>query len=127
MTDPAVKPKPEQPIITVAVLKPSTVAMWRRPIVGEGGWQTLFRRIQAGLDGSVLTAATADLDELVRMVSGGKGKHLGGYQYRAKALVVDVCTWQVFRRPPRLRLLAFHRPPAPPPVPEQQPLTLEED
>lgn len=115
------------PVVRQIVLLPATAAIVRRPVVGRGGFQTLFRRIQGGLVGNVLTVAQADLDALVRLGSGAAGRRLGGYQHRAKALIVDVVMWNLrdwgpfAGRPPRMRVLPFAR------GPRQLCLLFEED
>lgn len=105
------------PAVRQIALLPATATIVRRPVVGRGGFQTLFRRIQAGLSGTVLTVSQADIDALVRMASGPAGRRLGGFQHRAKALCVDVVLWDLrdwgnfSGRPRRVRLLPFSRAP----------------
>lgn len=123
MTATVTQPQPDDDPIIVSVLKPATIAMWRKPINGEGGWQRLSRKLQAGIDGNILTARTSDINALLRMLAASHGKELGGWQRRAKQLIVDVSTWEVFRRPPHLKLLSFQR--LPRPEAEQQELQLE--
>lgn len=67
-------------------LRPETAEMLRRPINGDGGFQRLMRRIQAGLAGTRLTVDGADLDALIRAT---RGVDCGGFQRRAREILVD--------------------------------------
>lgn len=68
------------------LLRAESLELLGRPVVGRGGFQSLMRRLQAGLRGRVLTLSTKDLDALIRHCS---GRTLGGFQLRARALIVD--------------------------------------
>lgn len=68
------------------LLRPETADMLRRPIRGDGGFQSLMRRIQLGLRGRELRVEDADLDALMRATRGTKA---GGFQRRARDIVVD--------------------------------------
>lgn len=63
-----------------------SLAFLARPVVGHGGWQSLLRRLQAGVCDGELICRTRDLDALVRHCS---GVHHGGWQQRARAIIVD--------------------------------------
>jgi hypothetical protein len=112
----------EEPRLRVIALRPEAAALVRRPVTGQGGFQTLFRRIQAGLRGCILRVEERDLDRLVKLSTGAAGKRLGGYQARAEAVLEGVVYWEVcvkqrrrkvlpFDRAPRQRQLAFTEPP----------------
>jgi hypothetical protein len=79
-------------------LHPQTAAMLRRPINGRGGFQSLMRRIQLGLQGRTLKVSQDDLDALIRAVS-GPGK--GGFQQRARSILLDVIVHELAPEPPR--------------------------
>lgn len=68
------------------LLQPESVRLLVKRVVGRGGFQSLLRRLQAGLHGSVLTATVPDLERLVRHCGGAR---VGGFQRRARAIVVD--------------------------------------
>lgn len=82
--------------LRVIPLAPQTAAMLARPINGRGGFQSLMRRIQGGLRGQQLTVDQADLDALVRHV---RGAHVGGFQRRAREILIDV-VMQALRETP---------------------------
>jgi hypothetical protein len=84
-------------------LHPDTAAMLRRPIKGRGGFQALMRRIQSGLRDHTLLITVDDYDALVRAV---RGPHAGGFQRRARAILVDVIMQEL--APTRGRVLVFH-------------------
>ncbi len=71
----------------VAYLRPDSLALLERPVHGRGGWQSLLRRLQAGLHGHLLIISDKDFDQLVRACS---GPHVGGFQLRCRAIVRDV-------------------------------------
>ena len=71
------------------VLSPRTARLLARDVRGRGGFQTLLRRVQRGLDGLSLDVAADDLAALKCVASGGGGR-LGGFQQRIRALLVDV-------------------------------------
>lgn len=73
-------------------LRPETVEMLRRPIRGDGGFQALMRRIQLGLRGRHLLVDKADIDALLRAT---KGPSVGGFQRRARDIVVDAVMAQL--------------------------------
>lgn len=68
------------------LLRPDTAAMLVRPIRGDGGFQSLMRRIQLGLRGRQLDVDQADLDALIRAT---RGPSIGGFQRRARDIVAD--------------------------------------
>lgn len=74
------------------LLRPETADMLRRPIRGDGGFQSLMRRIQLGLRGRMLLVEDADVDALLRAT---RGKHIGGFQRRARDIVVDAVVDQL--------------------------------
>lgn len=76
----------------VVLLRYLSVALLRRPVVGRGGFQSLLRRLQAGLRGRALTVTDADLDRLVRYCAGP----VGGFQRRLRAVIVDYLAGRVF-------------------------------
>lgn len=92
----------------VVRLHSDTAAMLRRPINGRGGFQSLMRRIQLGLRGRQLRVGQADLDALVRAL---KQPHVGGFQRRARAILVDVIMQDLRPAPPPppARVLRFDR------------------
>lgn len=92
--------------IRVLAIPPHVAAMVQKPITGRGGFQTLFRRIQAGLRGCILRLDERDLDRLVGLASSGK---TGGYQQRAELLLAGVFYWDLFIKPKRLKVLPFER------------------
>jgi hypothetical protein len=67
-------------------LRPTTAQMLRRPIHGRGGFQSLMRRVQLGLRGRQLRVAEDDFNALIRATS---GPTVGGFQLRARDIVVD--------------------------------------
>jgi hypothetical protein len=85
-------------------LHPDTAAMLRRPIKGRGGFQALMRRIQSGLRGGTLRVSQDDLDALVRAV---RGPQAGGFQRRARAILVDVVMQEIQPAAAPARVLEF--------------------
>lgn len=90
----------------VVRVTPQTLELLQLRIVGRGGWQSLFRRIQAGLDGDVLTIAEADVSALVRLAVKDKRRR-GGFQERAIALWADLFWVKLYG--PHPRVLTFTR------------------
>lgn len=63
-------------------LSPAEVARYRRPVRGQGGFQTLLRRISKQISaGGVLEISEGDLEKLIRY-SFKYGQ--GGFQERTK-------------------------------------------
>ena len=48
------------------VLSNDEVTLLLKPVVGQGGWQSLLRRLQRQLEGSVLVLGPADVQKIVR-------------------------------------------------------------
>jgi hypothetical protein len=63
------------------ILSPSEVRRLQKPIRGRGGFQVLLRKLQAQIDGNVLTLSEADLEKIVRY-SFRYGQ--GGFEDRTK-------------------------------------------
>jgi hypothetical protein len=95
-------------VVLVVPLGDQAAQTLRQPIVGRGGFQTLFRRIQTGLVGDVLTVTEADYGRLIQMARGERLR--GGYQHRARTVIGAIAWWRLYGRPRRLRLLPFARP-----------------
>ena len=94
-------------------LSAETADMLRRPIRGQGGFQRLMRRVQAGLSGQRLDVSDDDINALIHATS---GRQIGGFQRRARAIIVDaVCQLREDGRPvpaktkSRARVLLFHQ------------------
>jgi hypothetical protein len=105
MYSPAPRLRPNERAIAI---HRSTAELLAKPIRGKGGFQTLLRRLQEGLDfappgtptvpsglaggdvlhGDLLFADVHDIKLLIRMASGG-GARRGGFQRRAAALLAD--------------------------------------
>ena len=62
-------------------LSPAELNRIRRPVRGQGGFQSLLRKLQKQLDGDLLEVSEADLERLVRY-SFEYGQ--GGFQERTK-------------------------------------------
>lgn len=62
-------------------LEPDELERLNRPVVGEGGFQRLLRRLQQGIDGDTLTVTAADLERIAPYREAGNG---GGFQDRLK-------------------------------------------
>ncbi|MBI5248802.1 MAG: hypothetical protein HY912_04850 [Desulfomonile tiedjei] len=64
---------------------PEAAAKIRKPVEGNGGFQTLFRKLQGqlGSRGSVLTLTDQDLERIERY----KSYEPGGYEDRLEALL----------------------------------------
>lgn len=71
------------------VLHPQTAELLGRPVNGRGGFQSLLRRIQRGLNGLYLEVDVADINTLVRSASRGGIHRMGGFQQRVLALITD--------------------------------------
>lgn len=71
------------------VLHPQTAELLARPVNGRGGFQSLLRRIQRGLNDVYLEIDKADFDALVRAASKGGIRRMGGFQQRVLALITD--------------------------------------
>lgn len=101
----------------VFILHPQTAELLARPIVGRGGFQSLLRRIQRGLDGVYLEVDTEDLNALVRAASRGGINRMGGFQQRVLALITDavINTWNSVPDPSPQLTLPFQarQPPKP--------------
>jgi hypothetical protein len=70
--------------VRVIALRPEVAEVLRRPVTGTGGFQTLFRRMQAGLRGCILRVDSGTSTAWSR--SPRDGGRLGGYQGRAEAV-----------------------------------------
>jgi hypothetical protein len=92
--------------VRVIALRPEVAEVLRRPVNGTGGFQTLFRRLQAGLKGCILRVDTRDLDRLVALAS---RRRTGGYQGRAEAVIAGFLYWDTVVKPRRLKVLPFER------------------
>lgn len=73
----------------IFTLSPQTAELLARPVNGRGGFQSLLRRIQRGLDGVYLEIDVADFNALVRAASAGGLRRMGGFQQRVLALITD--------------------------------------
>jgi hypothetical protein len=52
--------------MTKVVLSNEEKGLLLKPVVGQGGWQSLLRRLQRQLDGSVLSLTPADVQRIGR-------------------------------------------------------------
>lgn len=77
------------------VLNAQTAELLARPVRGRGGFQSLLRRIQRGLDGVCLEVDIEDINALIRAASRGGIRRMGGFQQRVLALITEVvmCRW----------------------------------
>jgi hypothetical protein len=105
MYSPAPRLRPHERAIA---LHRATAKLLAKPIRGKGGFQSLLRRLQDGLDfappgtptvpnglaggdvlhGDLLFVDVRDIQLLIRMASGG-GARRGGFQRRVAALLAD--------------------------------------
>jgi hypothetical protein len=77
-------------------LPPDAVEALGRPVVGQGGFQSLFRQIQALLVGNELTLTPELTDRIVRYVQDYGG---GGFQGRLDTILEELKTLGAALRP----------------------------
>ena len=77
-------------------LSPDAVGALSRPVVGQGGFQSLLRQIQALLVGNELTLTPELIDKLVRYVQDYGG---GAFQGRLDTILDELRTLGSASRP----------------------------